>query len=182
MRTRKLLFIILVATMLFNWHGANAQFEQKAFLGFGAGLDYGGLGLRGEYMANKAIGVFAGFGYNLADPAFNAGLSIKVLPGKKVVPVLTAMYGYNAVIKLKYDNGTSEGTSYYGPSVGVGCEFYDRSGRNKWLLEMFVPFRNSDFHNRYDELRDSGVEFNPDILPVTFTVGYNFSISSKNRE
>jgi hypothetical protein len=181
MRKRKLLSIILVTGMVLNMYDVNAQTEQKAFLGIGAGLSYGGLGLRGEYMASKSLGVFAGVGYNLADPAFNAGVSLKILPGKRVVPLVTAMYGYNAALKVSYSDGSSESNTYYGPSIGAGCEFYDRSGRNKWLFELLVPFRNSDFHNRYDELKNMGVEFNPDILPVAFTIGYNFSISSKEK-
>jgi hypothetical protein len=181
MRTRKLLTIILVMGMMCKMYEVNAQTEQRAFLGIGAGFSYGGLGLRGEYMASKSLGLFAGVGYNLADPAFNAGVSVKVLPGKKVVPVITAMYGYNAALKVSYTDGSSESNSYYGPTIGAGCEFYDRSGRNKWLIELLVPFRNSEFHNRYDELKNMGVEFNPDILPVAFTIGYNFSISSKEK-
>ncbi|MGZ3851842.1 MAG: hypothetical protein ACXVBJ_08845 [Flavisolibacter sp.] len=182
MRTKNLLFVALLSALFTSWNNAHAQDQQKAFFGFGAGIDYGGLGLRGEYLASKNLGIFAGFGYNLVDPAFNAGLSVKLMPGKKVVPVIVGTYGYNAVIKLKYGDGNSVGWSYYGPSFGAGCEFYDRNGRNKWLLEIFVPVRNSSFHDKYDELKAQGVEFNPDILPVTFTVGYNFSVSSKTKK
>ena len=179
----KNLFVIFFPALLFSWGSSHAQSDQqRAYFGFGAGIDYGGLGLRGEYLATKSLGIFAGFGYNLVDPAFNAGLSVKLLPGRKVVPIIIGTYGYNAVIKLKYGNGNSVGWTYYGPSFGAGCEILDRNGKNKFLLELFAPVRNSDFHKQYDDLKAQGVDFNPDILPVTFTIGYNFSVSSKPKK
>ncbi|HEY6956793.1 MAG TPA: hypothetical protein VI385_16190 [Flavisolibacter sp.] len=182
MRARNLLFLVLFSVSIFGGSNSYAQSEQKAYFGFGGGIDYGGLGMRGEYLAAKSLGIFVGFGYNLVDPAFNAGLSVKLLPGRKVVPLIVGTYGYNAVIKLKYGDGNSVGWTYYGPSFGAGCEFLDRNGKNKFLLELFFPVRNSDFHNKYDELKAQGVDFNPDILPVTFTIGYNFSVSSKAKK
>ena len=71
------------------------------------------------------------------------------------------------------------GKTYYGPSVGAGCEVLSRDGKKNWTFEIFVPFRSSAFHDEYDALKNSGVEFSPDILPVTFTIGYNFSILAK---
>lgn len=147
-------------------------------MGFGAGLDYGGLGIRAEFQPHKNIGLFGGFGYNLADPAYNAGFNVKLLPDKRVVPILTAMYGYNAVIKLKYGPYNADAKSYYGPTVGAGCEVYEKNNKNKWLFEILVPFRSAEFHDRYNSLKDAGYEFNPGILPVSFTIGYNFSVSS----
>ena len=153
---------------------ANAQSTQKAFFGIGGGLDYGGLGLRGELQPNKNIGIFVGAGYNFAAPAFNAGASYKIVTGGKAQPFLTAMYGYNAVIKIK--NAFAD--DYYGFTTGVGCELYERDGKRKWLFELLVPFRRQEFRDQYQELKDFGYEFNPGILPVTFTIGYNFLVSS----
>ncbi len=153
---------------------ANAQSAQKAFFGIGGGLDYGGLGLRGELQPNKNISIFVGAGYNFAAPAFNAGASYKIVTGGRAQPFLTAMYGYNAVIKIK--NAFAD--DYYGFTTGVGCELYERDGKRKWLFELLIPFRRQEFHDQYQELKDFGYEFNPGILPVTFTIGYNFLVSS----
>ena len=167
------LFFLVLPLLSFS---SNAQSQLKAFLGIGAGLDYGGLGIRAEFQPLKNIGIIGGLGYNLTEPAYNVGLSYKILPGKKVTPTIMAIYGYNAVIRVSYP-GLVDGRTYYGPSVGAGCEVFD--GRHKWTFEIFVPFRNSDFHDHYNELKDSGVEFKPSILPVTFTIGYNFFLAKQ---
>jgi hypothetical protein len=173
----KLCYTLIILLCIFN-NQAQAQSQQKTFIGIGAGLDYGGLGIRAEFQPIKNIGIIGGVGYNLVDPAYNVGLSFKVLPEKKITPVIMAMYGYNAVIKIKNPSGgTFYSKSYYGPSIGAGCELYNRSRKNKWAFEIFLPFRSSEFHDKHDELKAEGFEFHPDVLPVTFTVGYNFSIN-----
>ena len=68
------------------------------------------------------IGVFAGAGYNLANVGANTGVICNVLPDKRITLVITAMYGYNAVIKVKYLNGTDFGV-YSGLTVGGGVDF-----------------------------------------------------------
>ena len=175
----KIILLLLAFIVTIKLNKAMAQSEQKALIGIVAGLDYGGLGLKGEFQPVKYLGIFAGFGYNFSDPAYNAGFSFKITPGKKICPTIVAMYGYNAVIKLDYGNGNTSGKTYYGPSVGAGCEVLSRDGKKNWTFEIFVPFRSSAFHDEYDALKNSGVEFSPDILPVTFTIGYNFSILAK---
>lgn len=176
---RPINFCSLLLLAILTWTNVlQAQSSQKAFFGFGGGLDYGGLGVRAEFQPQQAVGFFAGFGYNLADPAYNTGLVVKLRPGQRIVPTVTAMYGYNAVIKLKYGPYNADAKSYYGPSVGAGCELYNKNKNNKWLFEVLVPFRSAEFRERYNDLKDGGVRFSPGILPVSFTIGYNFSVSS----
>src|SRR5687768_14823901 len=100
-------FILLLLAALSNKQ-ASAQSDDDAeksqsqvYFGLGAGFDYGGLGLKAEFLPAKWIGIFAGGGYNLADPAFNVGFSLKALPDKRVNPMFMAMYGYNAAIRIK---------------------------------------------------------------------------------
>jgi hypothetical protein len=168
------LFLFL---FLFNW--SIVQSQQKVFLGIGLGLDYGGIGMRTEFQPVKEIGIIGGLGYNFAEPAYNIGLSLKILPEKRATPIITAIYGYNGVIKIKYPLGNTDAKSYYGFSAGAGCEIYDKNKKNKLTLEIFLPFRSSEFHDHYDELKDAGYDFKPGILPVTFTIGYNFSIAKQ---
>lgn len=179
-KMKKLTLAFLLAG--FTTFSLHAQSSQKAFFGLGAGLDYGGLGIRGELQPQQNIGIFVGAGYNFADPAYNVGASFKLPTRGSVQPVLTAMYGYNAVLKIKYGSSVADAKTYYGPSVGAGVEIFDHHKKNKWLLEILAPFRSRAFHNHYQALKDAGFTFSPDILPVTFTVGYNFSVTAKPRK
>ena len=51
--------------------------------GIGLGLDYGGIGFKAEFVLTEWLGVFGGFGYNFITPAYNTGISIKLMPQKK---------------------------------------------------------------------------------------------------
>ena len=153
-----------------------AQRNEKAFFGFGMGLDYGGIGCRIEFQPVGAIGIFGGFGYNLIGPGFNAGVCIKPAPTKRFSPVFVAMYGYNAVLKYKYSNGTSEGTAYYGVTAGAGFQLYNKAMRNKLLVEILGPFRSSKYKNAI-----AGRSFDRKPGDVLFSVGYNFGVGKKKR-
>ena len=157
----------------------HTQSVSKFFFGLGMGLDYGGVGLKAEVQPHPNIGLFAGGGYNLLDPAYNFGASFKLLPNRKVQPFITGMYGYNAVLKIKniYGNVIPEMSgTYKGFTAGAGVDLFDSRQKNKLTLEILVPFRSKEFTDYYQSLKDAGYEFKPGILPITFTVGYNFSI------
>ena len=143
-------------------------------------FDYGGIGLKAEFLPIKWLGIFGGAGYNLVEPAYNIGLSFKALPDKKVTPTITAMYGYNAVIKIIGVFGNEiRNQSYYGLSVGAGAEMKYGLKKNKLSLALLVPFRNAAFHQDYRIHKNNGTKFNPDILPVAITFGVNFAIKPK---
>lgn len=154
----------------------------NTYFGLGIGFDYGAIGIKAEFLPTKHLGIFAGAGYALIDPAFNVGLSGKLLPDRNFCPTVTAMYGYNAVIKLKdaYGATVSDSKIYYGPTVGAGAELKTGRMKNNTLsFGIRVPFRNSDFQKDYDNLKDAGYEFKQDMLPVAFTIGFNFGIGRK---
>ena len=160
--------------------GNNAYIN--SYFGLGIGLDYGGIGIQAEYLHSKYVGFFAGAGYALIDPAFNAGVSAKLLPDKKFCPTITAMYGYNAVIKLKDFTGatSSESKIYYGLTIGASGEIKTgKNNQNKLTAGIRLPFRNNEFHKDYDALKDAGYKFTPDFLPITFSVGISFGLSQK---
>lgn len=169
----------LLATLLllFIVYQLNAQSNQKAFFGIGAGLDYGGLGIRAEAQPVPSVGIFCGVGYNLLNPAFNAGASYKFLTNKRVQPILLAMYGYNGVIKVqsRYPYKT-----YYGFSIGTGVEIYNKEKKNKLALEVLLPFR-PEFDKHLQDLKDGGYTF-PGVTKVTFTIGYNFYIAKNKKD
>jgi hypothetical protein len=150
--------------------------DPKFFLGLGAGLDYGGFGLRASYAATKNISAFGGAGYNLLEPGYNIGIMYKFLPYKKVSPTVLAMYGYNAVIKITDRRDLSN--TYYGFTVGAGCHIKNRSLNNNWALEVLLPFRNSAFTKDYSYWES---QLKNKFLPVTITIGYNFALQ-KNKK
>lgn len=178
MKIPKLSFIFL---LLFLVNGSFAQKQSvtdpRAYFGLGAGLDYGGLGLKAEFLPLEYIGIFAGGGYNLLEPAFNAGISVRPFPRKKVQPFLVAMYGYNAAIKIQNRRDLSK--TYYGFTMGVGCDIRAGLKDNKVSLAVLVPFRSREFHDQYDYYEDVGFEFRPGVIPIAVSIGYNFAIHRK---
>lgn len=149
----------------------------KFYFGVGAGLNYGGLGLNAEYLPIKSLGIFLGLGYNLVDPAYNAGVSYKLRPGKKIKPMLLAMYGYNAAIKIKGAYGdVISAKTYIGISAGAGADFSSRAKKSKLSIAILVPFRNAAFRREYNYFKDAGYKFKPGILPITVSLGFKYPI------
>ena len=155
---------------------------QQVFFGVGLGFDYGGIGVKGEFLPARWLGIFAGGGYNLADPAFNAGFSLRAMTTKNVNPLFVAMYGYNAAIKIEsfgFYGSNDFNKSYYGVSIGGGVDMKFGSRGSKGTFLLLVPFRSDSFHRDYDGLKDAGFEFKPGILPIAFSVGCNFAIGRR---
>lgn len=173
---------IIIPALLFVTISCKAQKGDKQthpnfYAGIGLGLDYGGIGFKAEFLPVKSIGIFAGAGANLDKVGLNGGLSWKVLPDKKATPVVMAMYGYNAVIKIKgYGHLTH---TYYGSSIGAGYEIKTKKNYNKWSFAIIIPFRSKEFEDRYNELQGLGFEFSPGKTPVLFSIGFNLNSSNK---
>ena len=136
------------------------------------GMDYGGVGVRGTFLPIQKLGFFAGIGYNLDEVGFNTGVQM-LLPKRRHAFYFTGMYGYNGVLIV---TGELEGKgTYYGFSVGAGYQLKVGRNKNFWNWEILVPFRNRNFYNDYDTLKN--LRQNPgDILPVTLSVGYHIQI------
>ncbi|MBL7845293.1 MAG: hypothetical protein KF846_14110 [Cyclobacteriaceae bacterium] len=173
----RIIILLLVLGSLNTW----AQFEPVAetpstfSLGLGIGLDYGGIGGRATFSPIPSFGVFGSLGYAIAGVGFNAGLQYRISPDNNIVPVLTAMYGYNAALKVTGAFEVNE--LYYGPSLGAGVEFKSkRNTKNYFSLELLVPFRDSQFDKDREFYKNLGVEFN-DVFPVTISLGYHFGLN-----
>lgn len=152
------------------------------YVGAGLGLEYGGIGVQVEYLTSEYLGIFAGGGYNLVEGSFNVGVNAKVLPVKAFCPTITAMYGYNAALRVNDSYGNTFGKTYYGLSLGVGAEVRNnRSDREKLSFGIRSPFRSDEFHSHYNALKDQGAEFNPGILPFTVSVGYHLGLAKRPR-
>ncbi len=146
----------------------------RASLGVGLGLDYGGIGLNFTFFPQENIGLFAAYGYAMVGLSFNAGAKYRYIPNKTatVLPYAIAMYGYNTAIKVK--NGESYNKLYYGATVGVGLEFHSKSiSRGYWTVAMLVPIRDSDAEQYIDKLKSNpNIEVKNEPWPVVFSVGY----------
>lgn len=175
------MLLLLVFTAAITLSGNTQVISKNKFEGFyrgiGLGLDYGGIGFKIEYLPVKQMGLFGGVGYNFDQLGVNGGISFKIFPNSMVSPFVMGMYGYNAVIILKIDNGGGvySRETYYGPSAGAGLEFKTKGKGNKLCLAVIVPFRGTDFEDDYNSFQQSGFLFNKTKSPVLFSIGYNWS-------
>ena len=161
---------------------AFAQKDQALYIGPGLGFDHGGIGIKAEFQPGKYIGVFGGVGYNLANIGVNGGIIYNILPDNRVTPVLTAMYGYNAVLKVKYLGGGHDFAVYNSLTVGGGIDFkYGRTRRQKINLTLLFPFRSASFHSTYKHIKDNG-EVQQPAYPVAVSFGWNYAIVSLRKQ
>lgn len=155
--------------------GTSAQSDQSLYIGPGIGFDHGGFGAKLEFQPEKHVGVFGGLGYNLVGAGTNGGIIFNFLPGKRVTPVLTAMYGYNAVIQVTYLDGKDYGV-YSGLTAGAGVDIkLGRSKKSKINVNLLIPFRNAAFFKDYNNLRQNG-EIRQEMVPVAFSIGWNYNL------
>lgn len=141
-------------------------------IGIGIGLDYGVIGAKVVGYPIQRLGLFAGAGYNLLNVGYNFGAIGRILPGKKVCPYVTGMYGNNAVIVVIGADQYNE--SYTGPTFGGGIEL--RVGRNQNFMNfgLLVPVRSQEFYDDWDLVSaNPSIEIS-DPMPVGICVGYHF--------
>ncbi|MDR1172477.1 MAG: hypothetical protein LBL24_08500 [Bacteroidales bacterium] len=176
MKTIRKSVCLIFTLLLLTGSAVHAQSdEQKMYLGVGFGFDYGGLGGKFEYLPAKHIGVFGGLGYNLLSAGWNVGATYKILPDKKVSPNVMVFYGYNAVMKIT--NAEEYNTTSYGITIGGNLDIKVGSRGSKLSIGLFVPVRSSKFNDNYDAAKaDSRITFENELLPIGFSIGYNFPL------
>lgn len=165
---------LVLCALLFIFSSSMAQdaYDSKMDFGVGFGLDYGGLGFRLTGHPNKAIGVFGSVGYAFAGVGFNGGLNVDFNPKGRAMGYITAMYGYNAALKIT--GATEFNKLYYGPSFGLGIKLAGRRNDQNFLnFELLVPIRDDAFEQDSNYYRGLGVNL-PTLPPVAFSVGYHF--------
>ncbi len=149
----------------------------STYLGIGLGLDYGGFGIKFEYIPVKHFALFGGAGYNLASISGNAGVAYKILPDKKLCPNILMMYGYNGVFKGEDSYAAKYDMTSYGFTLGVSLDILSVGKGNKFTVALLVPFRSKKFMDNYDAAKnDSNLEIKQALLPVAFSLGYNFKL------
>ena len=153
-----------------------AMAQNTVYAGLGMGLDYGGMfGAKIEYLPAKHFGIFGGLGYNLVSAGWNAGVTYKILPDKKVSPNLMAFYGYNGVSKA--DGAPEYEMTSYGATFGANVDIRVGSRGHKLSVGLFVPVRSSKFRDNYDALKnDPRIEVKSGLMSVLVSLGFNFAL------
>jgi hypothetical protein len=148
----------------------------RTSFGFGLGLDYGVIGMKFSVLPTNYLALFGAMGYNTREICFNAGVSLRTTPGKVLVPVINAMYGYNSMIIIKgttSTNGYSQ--SYVGTSIGFGLEIRPRK-RNYFYVGTYFPIHSAEFKNDYDNYQKIyRVKFSEPPV-ATISIAYHFAL------
>jgi hypothetical protein len=176
-----LLIALIVCSVPFLSMGQNTgSTKGKAAVGLGMGLPYGGFGGRFSINPLDQFALFAGFGYNLVGLGYNVGMQY-ILPSEKRTEVfLTAMYGYNAVIKIQGTDIYND--SYNGLSAGAGLRINSRKKAGMfWDLGVLIPARSQEYRDDWNNLNNNPmIENLTKASPVLVFVGLNFPISGGN--
>ena len=192
--------LLLIALNLFvnaqSNQSNNAIFHEKTTIGVGAGLDFGGLGVNWQYYPNRKLGVFVGVGYPLQVFGVDIGMKYRFYKSNtspKVIPFVTAMFGYNGYLNLSanfakyyvepdgsinYVSGHISNKVYsVGPSFGGGIDTkYTSKKIGYWSFGVLVPIRNSTFNDKLNYYKSLGATPSVPVLPFLFSVGYRFVI------
>lgn len=146
--------------------------KPSSTLGVGAGLDYGGFGMRLTQTFGDDVSVFAGLGYNIVGAGVNFGAlgRIPISAKSDLTPML--MYGYN---KLTFDpKSAPDENIHYGATFGLGLETYDFFD-NHWSFALLFPVEGSTYgHAVSSQGADSPTPLSPLSLPIDLSVGYHF--------
>lgn len=166
---------ILILAIFGTTLTSQAQSSGDTNFGLGAGLEYGGFGARIAHHPSDNVGIFAGVGYVFAGAGYNVGAQYQFSTESRAKWFVQGMYGYNAALYV--EGSISYKEIYYGPSVGFGANVQTRKENgNYWNYSLNVPIKDPAFQRDYDDLEDSGVEFQGFLLPFTITVGFNFQL------
>lgn len=146
-------------------------------LGFGLGLDYGGLiGAKFTFVPVKHLGIFVSGGYHMVAFGWQVGVIGYILrktSQKKIRPYFKVMYGSNRVIIV--DGASQYDKNYTGFTPGFGVEFRFGAARKSGLnIDLNVPIESAEFKDDFNALdKNPGIEISA-ALPIAFSVGYHF--------
>lgn len=157
----------------------NERKPDTFYFGVGLGMDYGGIiGINFSAYPQKNIGIFAGGGIALAGFGYNVGAKLRYVPNNQkrvqVLPFVMGMYGYNAAIVVL--NATDYNKLFYGVTFGLGGDIRFRTGCLS--LALLIPIRGNEVDDYITDLQNKHhINFQNDLLPVAFSVGYKFIIN-----
>lgn len=149
-------------------------------IGFGLGLDYGGLGGNILLYPHKSIGFFFGIGYNFVGVGSNAGIKSRIILGTSKNHVslsAIAMYGYNASVIVEDDRDLTK--VFSGFTVGLGVDIRPWAYNSDFIfLGLNFPIRKPAVQEYIDNLKyHHNVEFKRELLPITISIGYRITLN-----
>lgn len=143
--------------------------------GLGYGQDLGGIGANLTYYATKRLGFQGGLGYALVGIGYNAGVKYRFLKGTTLTrrtPFITALYGYNAAIKVK--NSSSLSKVFFGPSFGFGFDSKVLgTSHTYWSFAILYPITGDNIQNYLD---DNNISLSNYLSPITLSISYKIII------
>lgn len=154
--------------------------ERNMFdVGFGFGLDYGGLiGAKVSFVPIKYLAIFVSGGYHLVAFGWQVGVTGYILPkitAKRFRPYGKFMFGTNRAILVEDNSDLSK--NYLGPTFGVGIEMrFGRSAKHGLNIDLNFPISSQEFKDDLQYLKDSPMYDITDPLPIAFSIGYHFEI------
>lgn len=154
---------------------SDAESKKLPSIGFGVGIDYGGIGGRFAVPLSKAASAFLSAGYAIAGVGYNAGLRAR-FSNKPTSLTASIMYGYNSVIKI--EGAPQLDKIYTGVSIGLGFQINSRRNQyNSFQAGFILPFRSDEFEHDWNSIkRNTNIKTLSDPWPVLITVGYHFSL------
>lgn len=172
---KRIFFILCVCLNLLGVAQDKLDYVEKPFyIGFGLGMDYGGIGGKLEYMFLNHAGLFGGIGYNFHSLGWNTGIMLKATPKEMITPYLLGMYGYTGVIRIV--NASEYDFIDFGFSLGGGFEIKTKQ-QNVWQFGVILPFRSNEFKDHHQALQDNpAIEFNNNLSLLAFSVGFKIVI------
>ncbi len=145
-------------------------------IGFGLGLDYGGLiGTKLSFLPIQHISLFGAAGLQLLGFGWNVGSTLHLLPENSkhaVRPNVKIMYGINRLTKIV---GASEYDKMFtGWTPGVGLKLmFGKEKANGMAIDINFPIGSQEFKDKMEKIdNDPRVEITF-FLPVAFSIGYH---------
>ncbi len=130
-------------------------------------MDFGGLGLKAEYMLFKYVGPFVGLGYNFYGLGLNGGVIAKPFADKNFTPYVLAMGGNTRVVVIR--GAAHLNRIDYGLSLGGGFELKTKNN-NVFQFGLVLPFRSQGFRDHYEQLQNNPIiDFDNNLSPVALT-------------
>lgn len=148
-------------------------------IGFGLGLDYGGIiGIKATGLPSNRVGIFGSLGYYLFAPAFNTGVNLYLVKNnsdKIFRPLLKVMYGVNCGIMVVGKEEYNDTYRGFTPGAGFAFRFGSRK-KHGFDVDLNFPIRPSEYYDDEDIVRnDPQVDFTSTTMPFQISLGYHIT-------
>lgn len=170
--------LLLLSSSLVNAQEKVTEYKPQVHLGFGLGIDYGGLpGGSLMYSPLRKVSFFSGIGNGFVGVSYCAGIKLKGSFGNNqgVVPFVSGMYGTNAVVRIVDPRPLSR--IFSGVTVGAGLEIHLRpTSGNHFSCTVLFPIRKPAVGEYLDFLETRyGMIYTSKLSPVLLSIGYQYA-------